>query len=82
MQWPWKKLLSLKNVLVSCVRGYHIYKDVWEAAIGEELTCQQECRNSSNIYAVVVVKDGAVVGHCHEEFRVSLFFLRRGSTVH
>lgn len=33
----------------SCVRGYHAYKDVWEAFIGEELTCQQEGGNSSDI---------------------------------
>ena len=23
-----------------CVRGYHVYKDIWEAAIGEELLCE------------------------------------------
>lgn len=40
----------------SCVRGYHAYKDVWEAFIGEELTCQQEGGNSSDkFYAVFCV---------------------------
>ena len=24
---------------VTCVRGYHVYKDIWAAAIGEELVC-------------------------------------------
>ena len=23
----------------SCVRGYHVYKDIWTASVGEELSC-------------------------------------------
>ena len=26
----------------SCVHGYHIYKDIWDAIIGEELQCERE----------------------------------------
>ena len=26
---------------MSCVRGYHVYKDTWAAAIGEVLVCKQ-----------------------------------------
>ena len=26
----------------SCVRGYHIYKDVWDAVIGKEIQCERE----------------------------------------
>ena len=26
----------------SCVHGYHIYKDVWDAVIGEELQRERE----------------------------------------
>ena len=26
----------------SCVRGYHVYKDAWRVAIGEELVRQRE----------------------------------------
>ena len=29
-----------------CVRGYHVYKDIWAAAIGEELVCIREPTNS------------------------------------
>ena len=25
------------------VRGYHMYKEVWGAAVGQVLPCQQEC---------------------------------------
>ncbi len=36
----------------SCVREYHIYRELWEAAIGEDLACQRECRNATDAYAV------------------------------
>ena len=28
-----------------CVRGYHVYHGIWEAAIGEVPSCEQEPRN-------------------------------------
>ena len=44
-------------VIELCVRGYHVYKDIWEAAIGEELPCERETRNTNDRYAVAVKKD-------------------------
>ena len=38
----------------SCVCGYHIYKDVWDTAIGEELQCERERDNGSDQYAVAL----------------------------
>ena len=35
-----------------CVRGYHVYKDVWEAGVGEVLICEREPDNASDRYAV------------------------------
>ena len=29
-----------------CIRGYHVYRDIWAAAVGEALACEQEPRNS------------------------------------
>ena len=37
-----------------CIRGYHVYKETWRAAIGEELECDREPGNSSDRYAVAV----------------------------
>ena len=25
-----------------CIRGYHVYKEEWEAAVGEALVCEKE----------------------------------------
>ena len=38
------------------VRGYHIYRSVWEAAVGEQLNCIREVGNRSDTFAVAVVK--------------------------
>ena len=45
------------------IHGYHEYKDIWGAALGEVLQCQRERANRHDPYAVAVVKDGDVVGH-------------------
>ena len=48
---------------VCCVCGYHVYMDVWDAAIGEELDCQREPSNANDCCAATVVRSGIVVGH-------------------
>ena len=47
----------------SCVRGYHVYKDLWDASIGEDILCEREPFNNADRYAVAVLKDDTVVGH-------------------
>ena len=43
--------------VVSVVRGYHEYKDIWDAAIdGLELPCEREPGNSHDPSTVAVVK--------------------------
>ena len=45
------------------VRGFHVYKAIWEAAFREELECGRERGNREDHYPVAAVKDEAVVGH-------------------
>ena len=47
----------------SDVRGYHVYKDVWEASHGELLNCERETGNSFDPFAVCVKKHDDIVGH-------------------
>ena len=35
-----------------CVRGYHVYKDIWAAAIREVLVCSTEPTNGGKIFVV------------------------------
>ena len=61
-----------------CVRGYHLYKDVWEASSGQRLMCEREPRNPQDCYAVAAKKGGTVVGLLPRKLsRVCLLFLRR-----
>ena len=44
----------------SCVRGYHIYRELWDAVVGEELECQREHGNATDMNAVAVIKDSTI----------------------
>ena len=46
-----------------CIRGYHIYQEVWAAAIGEELVCERKPHNSDDRYAVAVKRMGIIISH-------------------
>ena len=66
-----------------CVRGYHVYDEIWEAAVGEMLVCVREPRNAHDRYAVAVEKDGTVIGHLPKKVsRVCALFLKRGGSIH
>ena len=39
-----------------CVRGQHIYKDIWYAVVGKVLVCKREPNNFQDRYAVAVKK--------------------------
>ena len=48
----------------SCVRGYHVYNEIWNYTIGDTLTAKPEFGNVHGPYAVAVVTpDDVVVGH-------------------
>ena len=48
-----------------CIRGYHVYKELWAAGLGEVLTCEREPDNASDRYAVAV--------STHEQAHVRIF---------
>ena len=56
-------MTSIQYSVSSMVRGYHVYKDVWDAVVGDELQCIRETSNRHDPFAVAVVKNMIVVGH-------------------
>ena len=40
--------MACEKEVACCVRGYHVYKDIWAAAIGEVLVCSREPTNAEN----------------------------------
>ena len=67
----------------SAVRGFHVYKDIWNPEIGEVLLCEQEFGNLHDPYAVPVVReDNVVVGHVPRTISaLCYFFLRRNGMI-
>ena len=65
-----------------CVRGYHVYKTIWGAAVGEVLICRREPTNSADRYAVAVLKEETIIGHLPRKMsKVCSLFLRRGGSI-
>ena len=38
---PRAEEMACEKEMARCVRGYHVYKDMWAAAIGEVLVCRE-----------------------------------------
>jgi hypothetical protein len=59
----------------SVIRGCDVYKKIWDAVIGEELSCTVEVHNLYDKNAVALMKLDKIVGHIpREHSKVSKFF--------
>ena len=65
----------------SCIRGFHIYKDVWVPFFRERLGCARGSSNREDPFAVAMKRGTETVGHLPRLIScVRTFFLRqRGS---
>ena len=64
------------------IRGYHVYRAIWSAALGEILQCERESDNLHDRYAVSVMRHGTIIGHLPRRIScVSSLFLRRGGQI-
>lgn len=58
-----KTVASTSFTMDSCMRGFHIYKEVWEPT-EELLTCSREPSNVHDPYAVSMkTRENVIVGH-------------------
>ena len=46
-----------------CIRGYHIYKDIWSSTVGEHPICERETLNLTYRHAIAVLKHDVIIGH-------------------
>ena len=66
-------------ILDSCVRRYHVYKDLWNVTPGETLTWIREQGNRNDVFAVAVQSNGNIVGHIPRQILcICMHFIRRG----
>ena len=63
--------------IACCVRGYHIFKDIWAAAIQEVLVCSTEPTNVGKIFIVKFIH----VKYFWYVFCVQKYFLQQKITV-
>ena len=69
-----------RYTIESCAREYRVYKDIWEARVGEELSCEREIGNSMDPFVVAVVKNDVTIGHIPRRISsVCSLFLRSWS---
>ena len=50
-------------MIKAMVRDCRVYKEVWCAAVGEELSCMREVENYRDLFAVAVVRLGVIISH-------------------
>ena len=66
-------------LIEAMVRGYHVYKDIWSAVVGEEFPCMKEVGNTLDPFAVAMMKGDTVIGHVLRKISsICSLFLRRG----
>ena len=71
-----------EKAVVCHVRGHHVYKTIWVAAVGEVLICRREPINSADRYVVAVLKEETIIGHLLQKtLKVRSLFLRRGGSI-
>jgi hypothetical protein len=80
-----EKYVAQDMLHIDYIRSYHVYKEVWETAIGiKVLICEREPDNASNRYAVAVKRESTIVGHKflpRKIQRVCSLLLQRGGSI-
>ena len=47
-----------------CVRGYHVYRPIWDATLSETLVCGRKAMNEKYRYKFAVKKSGTITFVC------------------
>ena len=77
---------AFEHTLESCVRGFHVYKEVWTPTLHECLQTRQDLGNPQDQYAIAVCRGDAagsrIVGHVPREFsRLFWYFLQNDGEI-
>ena len=74
--------IMLSFLVESMVRGYHVWKDIWDVVVGQEFSCKCKDGNRVNPFAVAVVRGDTITGHLRKiSSTCSLYVCRDGSIV-
>ncbi len=71
--------------LLCVVRGYHVYKDIWDPYLGDDFTTKYQKNNPHDKYAIAVLpvdaKVAKIVGHLPMEISKECCFVLHGGTI-
>ena len=66
----------------SCVRGFHVYKDIWIPATGEVLSCKGEDGNIMDPNAIAIMKGSEIIGHVPRKISAACYlFIQKGGVL-
>ena len=51
---PLPSLMFVSFTVDSMIRRNHVYKDIWDSHLGEELACRRERNNIHDPFAIIV----------------------------
>ena len=70
-------------VFSAAVRGFHVYRDVWNPHENEELVCLFEANNLFDMFAIRTCKDcEKIIGHLPKEIsRPTKYLIDRGAKI-
>ena len=70
------------HTIKTVVCGYHVYKEIRCAAVGEELFCIKKVENYRYLFAVAVVRYGVIRRSCPKKGMFDgLFFIDQNSQI-
>ena len=61
------------------IKGHHVYKEIWNPKLGEELNARIEANNLVDKFALCVEKDGNIVGYLKKGVSGKTVFYLLGS---
>ena len=66
----------------SCVRGFHVYNELWTLHVGDNLQCIPDSGNRDDPFAVAVKHGIDTVGHVSQKVScICSLFLRHGGSI-
>ena len=72
----------MAHVIESAIRGFHVYKDIWDPKLNEILQTKRELNNYVDKHAVAVCRGDETVGHVPREIsKVSWHFILHGGQI-
>ena len=77
------RVCGYSYTFTSTIRGFHVYRSVWEPTLNDKLTVKKEADNVHDNNAVCILKESVIVGHAPRELAHILSnFINHSGEIH